>query len=80
MGGIVTTGSHHTDGRWLVGVVRGEDEGAPVLTSFVRGVFGASDDVMPSVGGVVNIGCEKGGEQGAGRRAEAEAEAEGEGG
>lgn len=33
------------------------------MTSFVRGVFGASDDEMPSVGGVgvvVNIECEEG--------------------
>lgn len=55
-GGVVTAGCHHTDGRWLIGIVGGEDERAPVLTALVWSIFGTGDDVVPSVdGGMVSI-------------------------
>ena len=42
-----STGGVHADRRGSERVVRGEDEGAPVLAVFVGGFGGAGEDVVP---------------------------------
>lgn len=37
----------HADSRRGEWIVRGKDEGAPVLALVVRGIFGAGEDVVP---------------------------------
>lgn len=50
-----TARRHHADRRWLEGVVWREHKGSPVLSAFIRGVFGTGDNEVPSIRVCVNM-------------------------